>query len=156
MTADVTVTGPNGTSAATGGDEFTWVTPTLNLSSASVDVGGTLTVSGGGFVPNATLDVVLHSSPVTLATITTDPTGAFSAAVTIPAGTAAGAHTIDVADASVALTVVDPAAALASTGSDPSGPLGLAAALLALGLLLVATRIRRHLPGGEMGTSPLE
>jgi hypothetical protein len=155
MTVDITVTTPNGTSPTSANDEYTWVAGTLGLSASTVTAGNTVTVSGTGFAPGATLDVVLHSSPVTLTTVTTDPTGAFSVAVTIPAGTAAGAHTIDVADSSIALTVLG-AAALASTGSDPSAALGLAAALLALGLLLIGAQIRRQLPGREMGTSPLE
>ena len=100
-------------------------------------------MSGNGFAPTASFDVVLHSTPVTLTTVTTTAAGAFSATITIPAGTAGGAHTIVVGGASIALTVVDPAA-LASTGSDPSGPLGMAAALLALGLLAVAGVRRRR------------
>jgi hypothetical protein len=142
LTADVTVTGPNGTSATAAGDRFTWVAPTLGLSSTSVTAGDSVTISGSGFVPNSTSTVVLHSSPVTLATVTMSATGTFSATVTIPTGTAAGAHTLTVADASVALTV-DPSA-LARTGSDPAAPFGLAAGLLALGMLLVGARLWRR------------
>ena len=146
LTADITVTTPDGTSATSASDRFTWMPGTLGLSAGSVDAGTTLTITGTGFAADANLDIVLHSTPVTLATVTTGPTGAFSAAVTVPAGTAAGAHTIEVADASIALTVVAPAAALASTGTDPSAPLGAAAGLLGLGLLFSAVRRRRTAP----------
>ena len=142
-TVDVRVTAPGGTSATSASDLFTYSpVATLNLSSSSVDAGGTVTVSGSGFAPNTAFDVVLHSTPVTLTTVTTSLAGTFSVAVTIPAGIPAGAHTIVAGGASIALTVVDPA--LAATGNDPSAPLGLAAGLLAIGLLLTAAAVRRR------------
>lgn len=140
-TVDVTVISDGGTSATSAADQFSWVTSTLGLSSVSVDAGDAVTVSGSGFSPNATFDVVLHSSPVTLATVTTTATGTFSKVVTIPAGTTGGAHTIDVAGATIGLTVIAPTA-LARTGSDPGAPLGLAAGLLGIGLLLLGARRR--------------
>ena len=143
-TVDVRVTNAGGTSPTSVGDLFSYGPATLNLSSASVDVGSTITVSGNGFAPTASFDVVLHSTPVTLTTVTTTAAGAFSATITIPAGTAGGAHTIVVGGASIALTVVAPSAALASTGSDPSGSLGIAAGLLGFGLLLAVAGVLRR------------
>ena len=142
-TVDVRVTAPGGTSATSAADLFTYSpVATLTLSSSSVDSGGTVTVSGSGFAPSTAFDVVLHSTPVTLTTVTTDLAGEFSTTVTIPTGIPAGAHTIVAGGASIALTVVDPA--LAATGSDPSAPLGLAAGLLAIGLVLAAAGVRRR------------
>ena len=56
--------------------------------------GGTVTVTGDGFAPNTQLTVELHSTPVVLATTTSDGAGHYSVTVVIPAGTAPGAHEI--------------------------------------------------------------
>ena len=64
------------------------------MSTTTPTAGGTMTISGGGFAPGASLTIVLHSDPVVLATATADPNGAYSVTVTIPAGTTPGTHQI--------------------------------------------------------------
>jgi hypothetical protein len=68
--------------------------PTVGLSVSTVAAGGMITVTGSDFAPNEPITVILHSTPVTLATFTADSTGAFSRTVTIPTGTAGGSHTL--------------------------------------------------------------
>jgi hypothetical protein len=68
--------------------------PSPNVSTTTPTAGGTITVSGDGFAPGATLTVELHSDPVLLATVVADGNGAYSAVVTIPADTAPGPHQI--------------------------------------------------------------
>jgi len=60
-------------------------------------VGMSLTITGTGFMPNATVTVSYASDSVALATVTTDGNGAFSVTVTIPSSTG-GNHTITVTD----------------------------------------------------------
>lgn len=56
--------------------------------------GGTVNVTGGGFVPGENVPVVLYSSPVVLTTAVADAAGSISTDVVIPADTAAGTHTL--------------------------------------------------------------
>lgn len=148
--------------------------PTLGLGSTSVAAGGTVTISGAGFVASADLRIELRSTPVLLGTATTDATGAFRTTVTVPADTAPGAHSLvmidpDGAETAVALTVTAAAGggqpggtpggggatapgtgtskngSLATTGAD-SAPFILAAVLLlGTGLGLVVLRRRRRI-----------
>jgi hypothetical protein len=55
------------------------------------------TIQGSGYSPGAQLDMVLHSSPVSLGTITADSTGHIATTVTVPQGIEPGLHwlTID-------------------------------------------------------------
>lgn len=121
-----------------------------------VHPGDTITVTGTGVQPHATVTVVLHSTPVTLGTVKADASGAFSATVTIPASTPVGAHTVVVTakaagtpdvTGSTPLTVVaaDPGGELAVTGSADAG-LGWIAGALVLagaGAVLLARRATR-------------
>ncbi|SDQ27558.1 Membrane-associated phospholipid phosphatase [Curtobacterium sp. UNCCL20] len=89
----------------------------------SVAAGGSLALAGTGFTAGSSLQVVLHSDPVTVGTLTVAADGTVSGSVTIPAGTATGAHTIDLADASGASVLATPLAitvtpAAAGTGGD--------------------------------------
>lgn len=59
---------------------------------------GHLTVDGNGFAANEQITLTLHSKTYTLATLTTDSSGSFSAAVTLPAGVS-GNHQITAAGA---------------------------------------------------------
>jgi hypothetical protein len=126
----VTVGGGGGTTTTTIGGTTTTTsggTTTTSAGGGSVSgsasqasPGGTLTLNGTGFKPNDTLTITLHSDPVTLGTVTADPSGAFSTVVTIPADTAPGAHTIVVSGtdgktATFSLTVV--AAVTATTAA---------------------------------------
>lgn len=46
--------------------------------------------------PNSTVQVIIHSDPITLGTVTTDSSGNFSTGVTIPSDLPAGFHTLEV------------------------------------------------------------
>lgn len=73
---------------------------TVTLDTASVVAGGSVTVSGSGFTPDAGLTIELRSTPVQVGTVTADAAGAFRTSVTVPAATPAGAHRIVVIDGS--------------------------------------------------------
>jgi hypothetical protein len=132
--------------------------PTVTSSASSVGTGGSLTVSGTGFVPDSSIMVTLHSSPVTLAVTTADPTGAFSVGVTIPSDTTPGTHAIIATDpsgdsASTTLVVTGSAAAVGSAAASPSLPFtgadvaalsGVGAIAMALGGMLILTGRRRR------------
>jgi hypothetical protein len=49
---------------------------------------------GDGFVPGSSVDVILHSTPVALATVKADGSGSISTFVTLPLDVASGAHEI--------------------------------------------------------------
>jgi len=57
-----------------------------------VSPGSTVTLSGSGYAPGATLDLELHSDPVQLGTVTTDDQGAFTTDIEIPADAPEGDH----------------------------------------------------------------
>jgi LPXTG-motif cell wall-anchored protein len=121
--------------------------PAVQLSTPSVQAGGSLTISGTGFAGLTTFTVVLHSNPVTLGTVTTSGAGTFSIHVTIPGGTSAGSHDILVGGtryATLQVTVASAPTGLPATGLDVSGSVSLAALLLAAGLALLIRRRRRH------------
>lgn len=120
----------------------------LTLSAGTVEAGGTVTVTGSGFVPGAQLRLELHSTPVVLASVVADSeSGAFTASVRIPSDTERGAHTIAVYDgtsklASVQVTVVA-RGALAATGVAWTAGALFGALFLAAGVVLVLSRRRR-------------
>jgi len=116
-----------------------------SVSVGSVPPGAGLTVDGVGFRPGEPVEVVLHSTPVSLGTFTADASGAFSAAVTVPADVPVGAHTVVSTGQtsgrafSAALTVE-----LAATGSsDSTMPLLLALCFVTAGFLLISARRAR-------------
>jgi len=55
---------------------------------------GQLVVSGDGLAPDATVDVVVHSDPILVGTISTDATGAFNDTLTLPEGLETGEHRV--------------------------------------------------------------
>jgi len=67
-----------------------------HVSSTSVGPGGSIVLTDGGWQPDSTVDLSLHSTPVSLGTATTGDDGSFSKTITIPANTTAGAHTIEI------------------------------------------------------------
>lgn len=76
----------------------------------TVQAGAQLALAGTGLTAGASYQVVLHSDPVVVGTLTAAADGTVSGSVTIPAGTTAGAHTVDLVDASGASALVDPLA----------------------------------------------
>jgi hypothetical protein len=149
-------TNGNGPSVA-GTVNVTVSAATVTLSVPQVKQGGSLTVSGAGFVAGSSVQIVLHSSPVVLATVVASPSGTFSQSVVIPSATVAGIHTLVADGGSVVatsgnLTVIP---LLASTGVNVTPGLIGAGVLLATGmaaLALSATR-RRSLSYG-LGNVP--
>jgi hypothetical protein len=69
------------------------ITP-CQLNAAVQPDGRTLTITGSSFTPSATLTLSIASTPQTLGTVTTSPTGTFSQSFTVPCSVDAGAHTI--------------------------------------------------------------
>jgi len=107
--------------------------------------GSTITVEGGGFAPGETVDVVLHSTPVTIGTPTADARGSFSAAMTIPGDVPAGSHTVVATGAASGRAFsAGVVLALPATGSglDAAAPTAIGGALLLLGIALLAIRRR--------------
>lgn len=94
---------------------------TVELGASSVVAGGTVTIAGSGFDPDAALRIELRSTPVTIGTVTTDGSGAFRLAATIPVGTAAGAHSIVVIDPAGAETSAAITVTAAPGGGQPGG-----------------------------------
>jgi endo-1,4-beta-xylanase len=146
--------GGNGTGGSNGNNNGTsgqGTGPKLTLSASTVQAGGTLTVSATGATAGDAAQVVLHSSPVVLATGKVAADGTFTVKVRIPSSTPAGQHTIELAlpggSVTVPLTVTaaDPSS-LASTGSDVRAIALVAVLALLLGGLAVVVRraSRRH------------
>ena len=63
-------------------------------SDSTVEAGQSVTATGHALPPGSALSLVLHSTPVTLATGVVDRNGTFTLTGTVPADTVAGAHTI--------------------------------------------------------------
>lgn len=123
----------------------------LKLGASSVAAGGTVTIAGSGLDENQAIALELHSTPVSLGSVTTNGDGAFSATVTIPADTTPGEHHVVaiLADGSQITAAITVAAAgsgtgsgLALTGADSGSFILLAVVLLALGLGLIVARRR--------------
>ncbi|MDH6182415.1 hypothetical protein M2152_002597 [Microbacteriaceae bacterium SG_E_30_P1] len=112
--------------------------------------GDTVTVTGGGFHPGETVRLELRLGGVTLVvgSAVADASGSFTATVTIPASAAIGTHALHGVGAesgrsfSSTLSVTH-VGALAATGSDAFVALGLAVALLLLGVSAAAIARRR-------------
>lgn len=117
-------------------------------------VGGSVSVSGQGFLPGSEVDVWLFSDPVFLGTVTVGADGSFSGTLPLPAGVPVGNHTLqangltadrETMTAQMGLRVAaEVPARLASTGADV--PVAAVPALLIIGLamVLVARRNRRQ------------
>ena len=135
-----TVTIPVGTSAGShtltlvGADSGQRATSgTLTVTAASVDpapatvqvgagrvvAGHDLAVTAHGFTPGEGVAIVLHSTPVRLATVTADADGAIATVVRIPAGTPAGQHTLVLTGLASGRTAVS---AVITVSAAPAGP----------------------------------
>jgi hypothetical protein len=58
----------------------------LTVTPSNTTPGATVEVSGAGFAPTSSVHITIESTPVLLATVTTDSAGAFSDNITIPMG----------------------------------------------------------------------
>lgn len=66
----------------------------VTLAAATVQPGGAIHVTGSGFIPGESVAVELHSTPISLGTVTAGADGVVDTTVTIPADAPAGAHRI--------------------------------------------------------------
>lgn len=127
--------------------------PTLTASTGTVAPGGSVTVTGTGFMPGESVAITLHSTPIVLGSAVADAGGRVVATVTIPADIEVGDHRIELTGQSSGVTVSVPVEVLASsvadtttlpatgrhTGAEALGGL----ALVAVGALLVRASRRR-------------
>jgi LPXTG-motif cell wall-anchored protein len=134
--------------------------PRLSVSTGTVVVGGSVVLTGAGFVPRE--EIMIGVSTVPLATpgavldATADAGGNFTAAVTL---TEPGRTTITVTgrtsgiSGSVVVTVLAPGETLPETGGSGRSLLRIGGAVLAAGVVLLLVgllrwRRREHLPPG--------
>lgn len=136
--------------------------PSLSISSTELSPGESFELEGAGFAADEAVEVVLHSEPITVGTLTADAEGVIAGTLELPAAAAAGEHTIVVTGAEsgltaeVAVTVASaPTGAAAAGGGSGAGmlaftgtalPIAAASAavvLLAAGGLLLLRRRRR-------------
>jgi len=102
------------------------------------DKGDTITITGTGFEPGESVDVVLHSTPILLTTVIADGAGAIHVTVTIPAGADTGGHSLVLTGSATGVSA-DPITingSLASTGANPVLGVLSALALIGIGLVL--------------------
>jgi hypothetical protein len=102
-----------------------------SVSADTVPPGGTVVFKGGGFAPNSTVTVTLHSDPIVLGTTTANDQGNFTFEAVIPDGLDPGEHRLEASGVDPAgnplvvvqtITVV-PAEALAAEATQSSGTL---------------------------------
>jgi hypothetical protein len=97
-TGTTVTTSGTGTTVTTRNSATTTTVPGgVTASPSSVAPGGTVKVNSALWQASSEVTVILHSDPVTLATLTADATGLVDGNVTIPAATAVGAHTLELA-----------------------------------------------------------
>lgn len=124
--------------------------PTIAANTQTPTEGGSFTVTGDGYLPGETVDVVLHSTPFALGSAVADLNGDFSLSVTLPSGVS-GSHTITSTGvtsgrvATLAVTI-DPtlaSSALPFTGVAITGIGAIALVALAVGGLMLLVGRRR-------------
>jgi hypothetical protein len=122
------------------------------VSSDVVAPGGTVIFTGGGFAPNSTVTVTLHSDPIVLGTTTANAQGNFTFEAVIPDGLDPGEHRLEASGVDPAgnplvvvqtINVVSPevlgatqtetSGALPYTGSDVVRYAGLGLGLIVIG-----------------------
>ena len=180
LTATFTPTDPTDFVASTSADLALRIKPAAVLDQVMVDgqvagdgvtlkAGDEVTLSASGFVPGESVDVVLRSTPLVLATVVADSSGNVTVTVTLPTSLAAGNHTLTLTGSTdapaFAFTVAaptppnpgtnDPGAdnsgtdagsgsgALADTGAHVVAPIGSGLLLVIVGVGLVVLNRRR-------------
>jgi LPXTG-motif cell wall-anchored protein len=128
----------------------------LSVSTTAPDPGETITISGAGWGADEVVTLVLHSTPVILASPLTDSNGAFSVPATIPSDvqgthvlTGTGGTTGDTVSITLTIGFEPPTGGgggggLPNTGVVVWGVGTVAVALLALGAALVVSGRRRR------------
>lgn len=67
----------------------------LAINDPALTLGGSVSVSGGGFAPNAPVAAVLSSKPLVLGATTADASGLAAGTFTIPSDASTGTHTLE-------------------------------------------------------------
>lgn len=128
-----------------------WVQTGSEDGTVTTTVGGRLQLTLHGLTPLTTYELELHSTPVSLGTITTDASGSAVVDLVLPSSVVAGSHTLvvlldgtQVLSAAVTVTAAaSTTSALASTGADPGLVLAMATGMLLLGTALARIGRRR-------------
>ncbi|MCU4187264.1 hypothetical protein K6U06_23075 [Acidiferrimicrobium sp. IK] len=100
---------------------------TVTASTTTAAPGQPIALAGSGFAPSESISIVLHSTPVQLATVQATPAGTFSTTVTIPTNTTPGQHEIIATGltsgvtATFPITIVGSSAATAPAAATTSG-----------------------------------
>lgn len=89
---ELAVTAPAADAAGTGAGAKG---PAVRLDRSVTTPGGKLGFAGSGFAAGEKVDLIVHSTPVSLGTVTADASGAVSGSVTLPSGLALGGHTLE-------------------------------------------------------------
>lgn len=116
---------------------------TLSLSTPTTVAGGSVVISGSGYLANENIRIELHSVPVILGTVQADGSGNFTTNVVIPATTSAGSHNIVVyalGSSTSSSIAVDVDEALAKTGTPFSVLIEFGVLFLIAGIVLLMRR----------------
>lgn len=113
-----------------------------------IGLGGSLIVSGEGFRPLSTVSVQLHSTPVSLGSLTSDTSGSVDGSVKIPDSVAAGTHELELAGFNAdgmprLLTASVQIGSKSVSSAGTSGWFWVGIGLLAIVLLIVAALVAR-------------
>jgi hypothetical protein len=113
--------------------------PGLSLSVGLVASGGNLDVNGVNFMPGEKVDVLLHSTPILLATLPASPTGTVAGTVTVPKGTPPGNHTIELVGETSGNTATAPLTVTAPPGNTQLAATGIPSVLVTDGGVLLVS-----------------
>jgi hypothetical protein len=125
-------------------------------STNATSLGGDLTVSGAGFKPATSVSVQLHSSTVTLGSLTSNTVGAVDGTVSIPNSVPTGTHELDLMGINPDGTARELTATVqiksgTSASSGLSGWFWAGISVLALALLGIAIVAMRGRRGRQVG-----
>ena len=123
--ADATPVVVSGAGDTTGIDfDLASLTADVSLSAGTVQPGAAVHVTASGFAPGEPVNVELHSTPISLGSVTAGTDGTVDTTVTIPADAPAGAHRIVLTGQMSTLTggsALTVSGAIAPGGSDGPG-----------------------------------
>lgn len=138
----------------------------LQLNQSSASRGEQVRLAGAGYAPNSSVQLTLNSDPMSLGSVTTNGSGAFTHTVTVPAAAPIGSHTITAAGVDpsnnafvlsaafevtaagapgVAGSLGETSGNLPRTGTSTIAMVMASVALMAVGIVLVGTARRRRL-----------
>lgn len=100
--------------------QWTEHAPVIAVDAASYKHGETVTVSGSGFEPGVLVKMTLHSTPIHVATLTSQADGTLAGTFTVPTEAEVGSHTLQADDSYHTALVQLEIAKAASPSDDPS------------------------------------